>query len=83
MPAFPGVCQTVTVGATVNLNGSASNAVWYEWAMTRLPGQSRSQLVGALTATPSFVTDMAGIYCITLRTDDGTMNTVSVEATPA
>jgi hypothetical protein len=83
MPAFPGVCQTVTVGATVTLDGSVSSAALYEWALTRMPGQSRSQLVGARTATPSFVADMAGIYCVTLRTDDGVMNTISVEATPA
>jgi chitinase len=81
--AVPGVSQSVTVGATVNLDGSGSQARTYVWAMTDLPHGSACRLTNPYTATPSFVADVAGNYVLVLATDAGSFNSVGVLAVPA
>jgi hypothetical protein len=81
--ALPGVSQEVTVGATVLLDGSASSANRYCWAMTVIPDGYTGMLADALTATPSFVANMIGDYVLTLATDVGIFNSLGVRVIPA
>ena len=67
MAALPGVSQEVTVGTSVFLDGSASGAHTYCWAMTVIPDGYAGMLVDALTATPSFVAAVVGGYVLTLE----------------
>jgi hypothetical protein len=83
MAAVPGPSQAVTVGATVNLDGSGSQARTYVWAMTAFPTGSRALVLNAYTATPSFVADLVGNYVLVLATDAGTFNSIGVLAIPA
>jgi hypothetical protein len=83
MPSLPGDSQTVTVGATVTLDGSASAAHTYVWGLVDMPAGCRCTLLGERTATPSFVATEVGFYVLTLGTDDGGMNSVGIEVVPA
>lgn len=83
MAALPGVSQEVTVGTSVFLDGSASGAHTYCWAMTVIPDGYAGMLVDALTATPSFVAAVVGDYVLTLATDVGIFNSLGVRAIPA
>lgn len=89
--ANAGADQTVTAGATVILDGSASSDVdtgdtlSYAWALAR-PVGSVAALSDQTVITPSFVTDVAGSYTATLVLNDGTVNSpldsVTVTAMP-
>ena len=77
--AKAGPDQTVNVGSTVNLNGSASsdvdgNPLTYVWSMTSRPAGSAATLLGPNTVTPTFVADLAGQYIVQLIVNDGTVN---------
>jgi len=73
--AGPG--QTVTVGATVTLNGSGSTnpsgvgTLTYSWAFTSRPAGSAATLTNPTSVTPTFVPDVAGPYIITLTVSNG------------
>jgi hypothetical protein len=74
--ANAGPDQTVSIGATVNLNGSGSsdadrNTLRYSWTLTNRPTGSNATLSNAATLTPSFVADMAGQYIVQLIVNDG------------
>ena len=81
MAALPGMSQAVTVGATVTLDGSTSQAVSYRWALTGLPRDSRTVLVTDTSPVTSFVADVPGVYVVTLLTDVGLPNSLGVVAT--
>jgi hypothetical protein len=83
MAALPGLSQEVTAGTTVALDGSASSANAYCWAMTVIPAGYTGMLADALTATPSFVADVVGDYVLTLATDVGIFNSVGIHVIPA
>jgi hypothetical protein len=83
MAASPGASQTVTVGATVDLDGTDAAAHSYCWAMTSMPDNCRCTLLDDRTATPSFVADTVGDYVITLATDAGIFNSVGISVVPA
>ena len=82
--------QAVTLGQTVQLNGSGSSdangdALGYAWHIVSAPAGSTASLVGDTTKMPSFPTDAAGTFVIGLIVNDGFLNsdpyTVTVEVT--
>jgi RHS repeat-associated protein len=77
--ANAGPNQTVTVGATVQLNGSGSTDVdghplTYQWTIASTPTGSHALLANASTVTPTFVADLVGNYSIQLVVNDGFLN---------
>ena len=90
--AQAGDAQAVTTGSTVTLDGRASSdangdALGYRWTLSAKPAGSAATLASALTATPSFVADLAGDYQVSLTVNDGQLDsdpaTVSVRASAA
>ena len=74
--ANAGPDQTVQVGATVTLNGSASNDVdgnplTYQWAFVSVPTGSTAKLLNPTNVMPTFVPDRAGQYVVRLLVNDG------------
>ncbi|WP_189499746.1 beta-propeller fold lactonase family protein, partial [Algimonas arctica] len=80
--AAAGVDQAIRAGDTVNLDGSASfddntdsAALAYSWSFASQPTGSTATITDAMTATPSFVADLAGAYDVSLVvTDEGGLN---------
>ena len=77
--ANAGQDQTVAVGASVILDGSAShdvdrNALAYQWALTSKPAGSATTLGTPTVAIPRFIADVAGQYVGQLIVNDGTVN---------
>ena len=77
--ANAGQDQTVAVGASVTLDGSAShdadgNALSYQWALTTKPAGSVAIFANPTAAMPSFVADVAGQYIGQLIVSDGTVS---------
>lgn len=84
--ANPGANQSVSVGASVSLNGSASadgchNSLSYAWSFTSRPAGSSAVLSGANSVSPVFNADAAGTFVVQLIVNNGT--TASVPATVA
>jgi PKD domain len=82
--ANPGTNQNVTVGLTVQLNGTGSgdachDPLTYAWTFTARPSGSSATLSASNTATPSFVADVAGVYVAQLIVNNGV--TASTPAT--
>ncbi len=96
--ADAGADQTGRVFDTITLDGTASfdvdnDPLTYSWSFLSKPEQggpakSTAQLVGADTATPSFIIDVAGTYVLQLIVNDGTADSapdtvqVTTENTP-
>ncbi|MGY4829032.1 PKD domain-containing protein [Sphaerotilaceae bacterium SBD11-9] len=77
--ANAGPDQTVPLGATVQLNGTASSdpegtALVYTWALTTRPAGSTAVLNSASLASPSFVADRPGTYVAQLIVGDGVLS---------
>lgn len=84
--ASAGANQSVIVGATVSLSGSAStdannDPLAYIWTLTTKPAGSTATLTGATTPTPTFITDKLGIYVAMLVVSDGMINSAPVTVT--
>jgi uncharacterized repeat protein (TIGR01451 family) len=90
-PAIPapvanaGADQQVAVGASVELNGSASSsargdALTYQWSLVSVPTGSTAALTNPTALRPSFVADQAGLYEAELQVTDAHA-VVSLEAT--
>lgn len=86
--AVAGSAQSVSQGALVHLDGSASSdangdTLRYQWSLTQKPAGSSTVLSGASTATPSFVADLPGNYSAALTVSDAGLgsNTSSVAIT--
>jgi len=82
--ANAGSGQSVTLPATVTLDGSASsdadgNTLTYAWTLTTVPTGSTAALSSATAAKPTFVPDLPGTYTARLIVSDGT--TTSAPAT--
>lgn len=80
--ADAGPDQTVSLGSTVQLDGSASkdadgNALGYQWALIGRPTGSKATLSNATTMMASFVADMAGQYVAQLSVNDGLVNSAA------
>lgn len=80
--ANAGEDQTVNVGTTVLLDGSASSdpdsdMLSYLWAINIRPLSSNAILHNAISVTPSFVADVEGSYEIQLIVNDGLENSVA------
>lgn len=74
--AQAGSAQSVVLGSTVTLDGSASSdangdTLSYAWKLSSLPSGSSATLSNALTAKPSFTPDVAGAYVASLIVWDG------------
>lgn len=81
--ANPGSSQTVTVGATVQLSGSAStdsngNPLTYSWAILSQPAGGTATLSSATVVNPTFVANAPGMYVVQLIVNDGTSNSQPV-----
>jgi len=90
--ANAGPDQSVRVGATVVLDGSASSdadrdALAFAWSFTSLPTDSTTTLSNPTSVHPTFVVDKRGMYVVQLIVNDGTVNsapdTVSITTTNA
>jgi len=85
-----GSSQTVTVGDTVYLNGSGTDAdndpLTYSWDFLYAPTGSTTSLYGWQTSRPYFVADLPGTYRFGLLVDDGKVSNagsvVTVTAIP-
>lgn len=77
--ASAGAAQVVSVGTSVKLNGSASDAdqdlVSYTWTLSR-PANSAAYLLNSKVATPTFNPDVAGVYVATLIVNDGKLDSL-------
>ena len=87
--ANAGADQSVDVGSTVTLDGSASSdpdiiygdAITYSWTMSSTPTGSTATLTSATSVNPTFTADKSGTYIVSLTVSDGTLNstdTVSI-----
>jgi uncharacterized repeat protein (TIGR01451 family) len=73
--AIAGADQQVAVGATVELNGSAStsargDALTYKWSLVSVPTGSTAVLANPAALRPTFVADQAGLYEAELQVTD-------------
>jgi RHS repeat-associated protein len=84
--ANPGPNQTVSVGATVQLDGTASTdsdhqPVTYRWAILSQPSGGNATLSSATAAKPTFVAALAGLYVVQLIVNDGFLDSSPVTMT--
>lgn len=84
--ANAGANQSVIVGDTVTLDGSASSdankdKLIYSWAFTSRPTDSAATLSGATTVSPTFTADKAGSYVLSLIVNDGEVNSTAATVT--
>ena len=68
--------SNVAEGATVSLNGTASNdpdgdPITYQWTFFQRPAASQAVLFNPTSSTPTFVADNAGRYVVRLVVSDG------------
>jgi uncharacterized protein involved in type VI secretion and phage assembly len=90
--ANAGTAQSVVIGNSVTLDGSASSdangdALTYNWSLTSKPTGSTASLSSATSARPTFTADVAGTYVASLSVNDGQVSsnpaTVSITASRA
>ncbi|MDR4460541.1 MAG: PKD domain-containing protein [Nitrospirales bacterium] len=88
--ANAGLDQNVTVGATVQLDGSGSSdpesqPLSYQWSLVSRPVGSTATLGNPTSVTPTFVADVVGTYVVQLIVDDGLasspLDTATITAT--
>jgi hypothetical protein len=90
--ANAGVNQSVAIGASVTLDGTASSdanrdPITYKWALISKPTGSTAELNSAISPNPKFTADIAGAYVAILTVNDGkadsTASPVTVTASGA
>ena len=80
--ANAGPDQTVALGSTATLNGSAStdpegHALTYAWAFFSKPSASQASLSDPTAVSPTFVVDRSGTYELQLIVNDGTRSSAA------
>ena len=75
--ASAGTDQNIVIGRELILDGTGSSdadgdSLTYDWNFTSLPTGSNATLSSSSIAQPTLTPDIAGIYVVTLRVDDGT-----------
>jgi RHS repeat-associated protein len=80
--AKAGPDQTVFVGATVQLDGSASrdadgDPLSYRWSLTTVPTGSTATLSDPVAVRPPFVVDLPGTYVAQLIVRDGVVDSAA------
>ncbi len=76
--ADAGPDQSVTLGASVTLDGTASadpdnDFLTFAWTLTARPAGSAAILANATSSAPSFTADALGFYTLELVVSDGTL----------
>lgn len=84
--AHAGPAQTVLVGTTVQLDGSASNdvdgdALTFAWALTTTPAGSLAVLSNPTAVQPTFVLDLPGTYVVQLTVSDSLLASLPATVT--
>jgi RHS repeat-associated protein len=84
--ARPGNNRSVSLGALVQLNGSASSDVdgdslTYTWSLLSRPTGSSSALSSPAVVNPSFTADRPGNYVIQLIVNDGLVSSAAASIT--
>lgn len=84
--ANAGANQTVPRGAPVTLDGSGSSDpeydfLTYQWTLVQKPNGSLAQLSGATTIHPTFTSDLAGNYIVSLVVNDKKLSSVASTVT--
>jgi hypothetical protein len=79
--ARAGADQTVSIGSTVQLDGTASidsesDPLEFRWSFVSRPAGSTIRLLNANGGRPMFVPDLAGTYVVQLVVNDGAVNSV-------
>ena len=82
--ANAGPDQNVSTGATVTLDGSASDdpdgkAVTYLWMLESQPGGGTATLSDTTAESPTFVANVDGDYTISLVVNDGVYDSINYE----
>src|SRR3989344_8626546 len=77
--ADAGPDQNVSVGALVNLDGSASSdpdndPLTYSWSFNSKPGGSTATISNPNSVSPTFIADKVGTYNVSLTVSDGTLS---------
>jgi hypothetical protein len=80
--ANAGPNQTITTGATVQLDGSHSTdpngfTLTYQWSFVSVPAGSSATLVNPTTVNPTFVADKVGDYVVQLIVNDGHLSSTA------
>ncbi len=84
--ANAGPSQSVPVGTSVTLDGTASSdpngdPLGYQWSFASVPVGSTATLVNPTAASASFTPDVAGTYVASLVVNDGVLNSDPSTAT--
>jgi PKD domain/K319L-like, PKD domain len=82
--ANAGPDQTVALGSTVSLDGSASSdpdgdPLAYQWSFLSQPAGGTAALINPTAVNPSFVADKPGSYTVQLTVNDGKVDSLPDE----
>ena len=84
--ANAGIAQNVSIGALVQLNGSASfdpegQSLTFSWSLLSVPPGSTASISNAALINPLFTADLAGTYVAQLIVSDGIASSAPVTVT--
>lgn len=80
--ANAGPDQSVSIGAVVTLDGTASSdanrdSLTYKWALGSVPSGSTASLSSVISPNPKFTADVAGTYSAILIVNDGKVDSTA------